>query len=98
VEVMSILSNQIHDLKNLAGRIDDTNDRKTITDAVWTIEQLSEKAREVHAHWNIHFIGQTDEYDFECSVCHKCNSYKSLFCPSCGAKMDEEGTEERADG
>ena len=107
---MSILSSQIHDLKNLAGRIDDTHDRKTITGAVWTIEQLSEKARVVHAHWEYDPNGM--DWNMGAWRCSKCKGKNkniacyekanpllftgSSYCPSCGAKMDEKSTEERA--
>lgn len=102
-----MLSSQIHDLKNLAGRIDDTHDRKTITDAVWTIEQLSEKAREVHAHWEYDPNGMDWNMGaWRCSHCKERNNNiggnekinpllfaGSSYCPSCGAIMDESVSE-----
>lgn len=29
-------------------------------------------------------------YWWECSICSDCESKKSPYCPSCGARMDEE--------
>lgn len=41
-----------------------------------------------HGRWKHHQYGNTAGY-YECDNCGKINSYKSDYCPNCGARMDE---------
>jgi hypothetical protein len=50
----------------------------------------------VHGHWIKKEINETGEYADICSVCRNGLAYcklKFIFCPYCGASMDEEDEE-----
>lgn len=39
-----------------------------------------------HGHWNTY----PESKDFQCSICEIGVDLPTLYCPNCGAKMDEE--------
>ena len=45
-----------------------------------------------HGRWKHHQYGNTAGY-YECDNCGKINSYKSNYCPKCGADMRGEENE-----
>lgn len=56
----------------------------------------------VHGHWILEREPNGKPYCFHCSVCDDDFHYIGIksatgYCPNCGAKMDEKGSEERDD-
>ena len=56
---------------------------------IWHLED-SEPIK--HGRWKHHQCGNNAGY-YECDNCGKINSYKSNYCPLCGAKMDAPAPE-----
>lgn len=48
-----------------------------------------------HGRWKHHQYGNTAGY-YECDNCGKINSYKSNYCPNCGARMDAQIGEDKS--
>lgn len=60
------------------------------------INVLLMDAQEVkHGRWKHHQYGNTAGY-YECDNCGKINSYKSNYCPKCGARMDAQIGEDKS--
>ena len=51
-----------------------------------------------HGHWvQESFIAKNGEKMYHtpyCSVCNRCEGFKTKYCPNCGAKMDGERRED----
>lgn len=64
-------------------------DYRSMEQTVYKLTQAIAEAEPVkHGRWIHHQYGNTEGY-YECDNCGKINSYKSNYCPNCGAKMDE---------
>lgn len=49
----------------------------------------------IHAHWNGNWVSTDEDLDgyfdgYKCSKCEEQSEARYLYCPNCGALMDEE--------
>lgn len=80
----------IEDLQDCYNGFSDTYDKACI---IGVIEEVPTVEPMKHGRWKHHQYGNTAGY-YECDNCGKINSYKSNYCPKCGAQMDLGEVEE----